>query len=126
MREKYYTVIGSTDDNYAKYLGVVLNSILRKSNKKELIRFYCIDGGISSVNKSFIVDAVNKEGGNIEFIDIDASEYDDIETIKHITKAAFYRISIPEILDENIDKVLYIDCDVIVCDDVTKLCDIDI
>lgn len=126
MSNKYYTVIGSTDDNYAKYLGVVFNSILRKSSKKEWIKFYCIDGGISDINKNFIIEAVKKEGGNVEFIDVDTNEYDDIDTIKHITKAAFYRISIPKILSKDLDKVLYVDCDVIICDDVTKLWDMNI
>ncbi len=86
---------------------------------------YCIDGGISDENLSFIVKAVENEGGKVEFLQLDTNEYDNIKTIKHITKAAFYRLRIPSLL-HNYDKVLYLDCDVIVRDDVTKLWEYDI
>src|SRR5690554_3216960 len=116
----HYAVVGSTDNNYAKFLAVVFASVLRSTKSKDLIDLYCIDGGISDENLSFIVKAVENEGGKVEFLQLDTNEYDNIKTIKHITKAAFYRLRIPSLL-HNYDKVLYLDCDVIVRDDVTKL-----
>ena len=42
----------SSDENYAKYLTVTLQSII--ANTKEKISFYVLDGGISEVNKTRI------------------------------------------------------------------------
>ncbi|MBO4405189.1 MAG: glycosyltransferase family 8 protein [Alphaproteobacteria bacterium] len=45
---------------------------------------------------------------------------------EHVTLATYYRLRIPEILPENIKKVLYLDGDVIVEQDLKKLWDTDI
>lgn len=44
----------------------------------------------------------------------------------HIKRAAYYRVSMSEMLDNSIHKVLYLDCDIIVKDDVCKLWKTDI
>lgn len=122
MKTLKYHVIGSTDDNYAKYLGVAFYSILKNTSQKEAIKFYCIDGGISKENIDFINNAVKKlASAPVEFIKVDQSKYADLKTIKHITTAAYYRISIPELIDPEVDTMLYVDCDMLVMDDITKL-----
>lgn len=115
-------MIGSTDNNYAKYLAVVFYSILKNTSKKESIRFHCIDGGISKENIQFIDKAVSKfTTKRVQYIKIDQSKYEHLKTIKHITTAAYYRISIPELVGLDIETMLYVDCDVLVRDDIRKL-----
>lgn len=126
MKSERYSVVSSTDDNYAKYLAIVFASVLRNTAKKDLVDLYCIDGGISKSSRDFIIETVETEGGKVSFLELDSNDYDDIETIKHITKAAFYRLRIPYMLSDRVDKALYLDCDLIVRDDVTKLWELDI
>ena len=44
----------STDDNYSKYAGVVICSILLNSKDSEILNFYILDGDISEDNKNKI------------------------------------------------------------------------
>ena len=38
-----------------------------------------------------------------------------------LTKAAYYRVLLPEVLDVSIEKVLYLDCDIVVVGEVKEL-----
>ena len=42
----------SSDNNYAKHMGVAITSILKNSNINDTYNFYILDGGISDSNKS--------------------------------------------------------------------------
>lgn len=42
----------SADDNYAKYMGTAITSILKNSLEDEEIVFHLLDGGISEENKN--------------------------------------------------------------------------
>lgn len=127
LEAQRYAVVCCSDDNYAKYVSVVFNSVLLHTTKKSQIDFYCIDDGISETNKNIIINSLYKNGSNnIKFIKIDTDEFNNIETIKHITRAAFFRLRIPYILDESITKALYLDCDLIVKSDITSLWDVNL
>lgn len=95
-------VVFNCDENYLKYLDVVIQSI--KSNTKEQCNFHVIG--------------------------VDTPKYKcypapDIEVLKckkqfgHITQSAFYRLFIPEII--NADKVIYLDIDTVVLADIKGL-----
>ncbi|MEI0529958.1 glycosyltransferase [Brachyspira pilosicoli] len=42
----------SADDNYAKYMGTTIASILSNSKEDEEIYFHLLDGGITEENKN--------------------------------------------------------------------------
>ncbi len=106
----------SCDDNYAKYAGVVVTSILCNATADDDLDIYIFDGGISEENKSKILCMKEIKNCEINFIKIDSelfSQYSQIKTHKYISVAACYRLKAPSLLN-NINKVIYLDCDVIV------------
>ncbi len=117
----------STDDNYAKYAGVVIASILY-NNKDEELNFYILDGGITDDNKEKINNLKIIAPCNISFVKIDDSLFEDykkIKTHKYINIATYYRLKLSSLLP-NVDKVLYLDCDVIVNSNLSELYGTDI
>lgn len=67
----------------------------------------------------------NLTAENIRITFVDVTEYIAgyrLETNAHLTQDTFYRFLILEILKHH-QKVLYLDCDIIVCDDLAKLYD---
>lgn len=117
----------SSDDNYAKYAGVVIASILY-NNKNENLNFYILDGGITDENKEKINNLKIIAPCNISFVKIDDSLFEDykkIETHKYLSIATFYRLKLSSLLP-NIDKILYLDCDVIVNSNIKELYNTDI
>ena len=118
----------SCDDNYAKYAGVTITSILANSKEEEQLNFYILDGGISEQHKAEILMLKNIKEFNIEFIEIDDSlfaQYKNIKTHAHLPLATFYRLKLASILP-NIDRIIYFDCDFIICTSLTELFETDI
>lgn len=116
------------DDNYSKYAGVVIASILKNSQNDNDIAVYILDGGISEQRKNEILSLKNIKNCEINFIDIDKnlySEYENIPTFEHISFATFYRLKLPSILP-NIKRIIYLDCDMIVVSDLKELFETDI
>lgn len=118
----------SCDDNYSKYAGVVMASILSNANKTDSLSFYILDGGISEIRKQEILSLKTIKDCEIKFVDIDVSLFEDYKKIKthtYLTLPAYYRLKLASLLP-NISKVIYFDCDVIVKTSLADLFNIDI
>ena len=113
----------SSDENYAKYLTVTLQSII--ANTKEKISFYVLDGGINEVNKTRIQKLIAEAEHNIEFIEMDKSLFKNLPDILHFSLNAYFRYLIP-ILKPEIKKTLYVDTDMVIEGDVKEIFDIDL
>ncbi len=111
------------DDNYSKYAGVVIASILSNSAKSTNLSFYILDGGITEEHKKEILSLKNIKDCSINFVKIndeDFNEYQKVCTHKYITIATYYRLKLPSLLP-NVSRVIYLDCDTVVNRDLTEL-----
>ena len=111
------------DDNYSKYAGVVIASVLANADKETILHFYILDGGISEENKAKITSLKSIKSCEINFIQIDENlfnEYKQIKTHTYISIATYYRLKLGTLLP-NIDKIIYFDCDMVVNKDLTEL-----
>lgn len=125
---KEYNICLSCDNNYAQYAGVVIASILLNSDDKSFFNFYILDGNIEQENKDKIEKLKEIKNFNLNFISIDENlfeVYKKIGTHSYISLSAYYRLKLASLLPK-IDKVLYLDCDVIVSSDLTELFETDI
>ena len=119
-----------SDKNYIIPCGIVLCSIC-ENNKEEKIQFFLIiDHEVSFQDTDTIFHLIkqypNKE---IEFIyadSVDVEALPGLQTGYYITKAAYYRLFLTELLPQTIDKILYLDSDVIVRDSLSELWNVDI
>ncbi len=120
-------IVAACDDKYVQHLGVMLCSLLENISNRENIKLNVIDGGISLENKKRIDDFLkNKYQASINYLEIDTQIYSKFKISHHITHATYYRISIPSLFPNHINKVLYLDCDLIVKEDISRLWDFDI
>ncbi len=87
-----------------------------------------MDGGISEKNKKRLLALKEIKNFNIEFLKIDNKLFEKINMppgCGHIEKQTYYRYLIP-VLKPNLDKCIYIDCDIIVVDSLNKLWNTDL
>ena len=115
----------STDDNYVKYLKIALSSILANKARGDELFFHVIHAGLldkNIENLSYLVDSF----GNISFYKVDEKEFSPYmgSCIPHITTATLYRLKLASILD--VERVIYLDCDVIALSSLGKLFSADI
>jgi lipopolysaccharide biosynthesis glycosyltransferase len=121
-------IVFSSDDNYALYLGVCIKSIIEHSSLSNNYAIFIIDGGISENHKNQIL-TMKTKNVSIEFVDIKPFLQNiDLSIFSlslHFTISTYYRFFLPKIFG-NYDKLIYLDCDMLVLRDVKELFDIDI
>lgn len=109
----------ASDDNYAPFVATTITSIVK--NTKSFIDFYVLDGGIFELSKQKILSLKNEFNNfSIEFIDMKDSGLERFPYIRHYSLNTFSRYFIPE-LKPDLNKILYMDVDIIVKGDVAEL-----
>ena len=104
------------DDNYAKYAGVVIASVISSSAADDDLHFYILDGGIKEENKTKINELKSIKDCQINFVKIDNdmfADYLSVKTHSYISIPTFYRLKLPTLLP-NVDRVIYFDCDMVI------------
>lgn len=110
------------DKKYISQLCVSIKSIIL-SNANEFISFFIISDNLSEDDQQFIQKAVKEQNIKISFICINSNTFKDFPTLRHISIAMYFRLLLPLILPQDINKILYLDCDLICVDNLRKFYD---
>jgi len=117
-------VVTAADENYAPYLSVMISTLLDKTARKTPVRFIIIDDDLSISSKGKLIQTAHQHSdvAVIQFVKVDEEIYEDFLVSDHITTTAYFRISMPKILaKKNYRRILYIDSDTLILDDIQKL-----
>lgn len=119
-------ILCATDDNYAALCGIMLTSLF-KSNRNEEIHVHIFTGALSADNQKKYDTLARLYNAEINVIEVDQTKFDNcpIWPGDHLSITAYYRLIAPLLLPD-IDKVLYLDCDIIVNDSLRTLWNEDI
>lgn len=114
-----------TDNGYAMPTGVTIFSIYKNRNPQNDYVLYVLCKDVNDENKNKFMQ-LNERGFQIKLVDCDNEDYSDLY-IPGIpaTPTSIYKFFIPNILS-NVDKVLYMDGDIIVTRDLKELYELDI
>lgn len=118
-------VVCSCDDNYASYCGVMLTSLLH-NNKDHHIVVNILSSNMSDGNREKFGALSMTYGQEILIKDIDDNLFQGLYvTPGYITKESYFRLLIPSLFPQY-EKVLYLDCDMIIRHDVSELWNTDL
>lgn len=116
-------IVYSSDDNYSKYAGISIKSLLENNRHIDHINIYILDNNISDVNKNKMMQIISEyENCVLKFVS--CKEYLDkfqLDMTWNISISAYARLLIASLLPEDVDKVLYFDCDTIVNNSIEEL-----
>ena len=112
-----------TDNNYASHCAICVTSIL-ENNKKSDCCVYIITDGLSEENTSRFKQLSNVYAKPIRVIKADISGYEKLPVTNHLGRSMYFRFLLPDIVDG--DKVLYLDCDIIVRHSLEELFDVNL
>ena len=124
---KEYPIVFSTDNNYIPYLSAAIRSLIENANKKDEYKIFVLYEKLDIENIT-LLKTMAGENISIDFIDVRQclKEYRSFLYEKmHFSFAMYYRFLIPEIF-KDYEKVLYLDCDLIVNCDVREIFEIDL
>ena len=117
----FINIVLASDGNYAQHACVAMTSVLNNTDKPEQIRFFLIDDNIDKNNKKACMQSVANNGGQLHIIKANEKALSNVFVSGNLTRAAYFRLDIPNILPDDVKKVIYIDCDLLVLDDIKKL-----
>ena len=111
----------AADENYVRPLAVVLHSAVQNLRADSQLQVILMDGGISESSWMGLKETLVDLPIEIHVIKPDRDEISDLSISHHITHTAYLRLLAGRLLPETIDRVIYLDSDVLVQDDLTKL-----
>lgn len=115
-------VFFSTDDNYIPYLDVAVSSLIANASKSYRYRIIILNTGLRPEN----IEKVKRNeqpGFVIEFVDISKSiEHiqSHFKDVYHFSVVTYYRLFIASLFPQY-DKILYLDCDLVVLGNIAEL-----
>lgn len=128
MDNRQLRVLFSSDDNYAQHLGAAIYSLFAHNNDFEEIQVYVIDNDISAVNKEKL-ESISSYFPNRKIIWIPFAKWKEklkLDMAWNISLSAYARLFLSELIPEKVDRILYMDCDMIVCDSLIELWNTDL
>lgn len=116
----------NTDNNYIQHAMAMLCS-LYENNKSNTIILHVLSNNLSEDNKKYLTSISDRYQNKTIFYCIDDSKLDGVKfrSKRPLSNAAYYRLLLSSILP-SIDKVLYLDCDMIVLGDVSELFELEL
>lgn len=126
MHTQVINILCATDDAYVPYLGVMLTSLFL-SNSERKIHVFLLTDGLREENARQIQSLATKDKV-ITVITVDKERFSHcpVRPGDHISLATYYRLMVAELLPPEVEKILYLDCDIIVCHDLGSLWELDL
>lgn len=118
-------LVFASDNNYAQHTAVAMTSILLNTKNPQKIKYFLIDDEINTDNRVKIKETVEKLSGQIEFVKIKNNKLADCYVSGELSRASYFRLDIANILPSDIKKIIYLDCDLLVYDDLEKMWNLD-
>lgn len=114
----------AANEKYAPYISVTIESIIENSKSDVNYRFYVLYSNISD-NMRLRLEDIKGKNYKTNCINVSKLCTSGMYESAYFSKEMYYRIMIPEIF-QSYNKVIYLDCDIVVLGDLSELYTIDI
>lgn len=119
-------IVFAIDDNYARHCAGAIKSILDNSNEKQKFKFFIVCDEYFSDEKKSLLSNYENQNIKIEYLPVDRADFSFYPLNReHISIATYYRLALHKILPKDVSKVIYLDSDLVVVDNICKLWNID-
>lgn len=112
-------ILMAFDSNYCKPAMVTMQSVL--CNNPCEIRFYIIYSSLLPTEKERLQEFVAGSGhGTVEFLEVPAELFAELPTLRWISKETYYRLMAQKLLPESVERILWLDADMIVLQNIEE------
>lgn len=122
-------ILCATDNNYAPYCGIMLTSLFESNREGAFNVFVFVDGCLSDMNQKKYKKLEQRYDCKVNIMTIDdrllencpVNNQKNVDNHSWVSKPTYYRLLASEILPKEIQKVIYLDCDIAVVGDIKPL-----
>lgn len=121
------SILCATDDNYIPYCGIMLTSVFMNHPHGSVEVYVLSDKPLSSRNTSRFDNLARKYSDIVRYVHVDKKLLGDISVngMSYWTLATYYRLFAAELLPDSVKRILYLDCDIIVNGNISRLWQMD-
>jgi lipopolysaccharide biosynthesis glycosyltransferase len=116
-----YNIITTSDNGFAQHTGVMLASLISNNLDCSFDVYILVPMDFSEENASKVVASFQGNRDAIRFIQVPDDLVKDLKIDGHVTRATYLRLCIGALLPTTLDRVLYLDSDIVIRGDITKL-----
>ena len=108
-----YTLACAFDEDFALPAAVALRSVSMHWTQSTALDVYIIDGGVSPRSRSQIEESIVKSRRRLHWCSIDLERFLDLPLFAGVKRQVYDRLALGEVIPEEIERVVYLDMDVL-------------
>lgn len=116
-------ILVSANDNYIRPLKIMLYSLFEK--EKTGIKIYFLYSDVSRENMRTLDILIRQNGGKFIPVCVENGIFDDAPVWGYFTKEIYYRVLCSELLPQSLERVLYLDSDILIRNSIQELYEMD-
>lgn len=125
MKNRTIHIACNIDSKYTRYCGVLMVSLF-ENNKNEHIKIHILCYHLTKENKQDLKDIATYYNNEVQFYDVDESTFVGFPISEQWPIVIYFRLILPNIIDQTVDKILYVDCDIIFRGPIQELMNIEL
>lgn len=121
-------IVYSSSDSYSEICGISIVSLFENNKDIDDIHVYIVDNDISEINKNRLLNTAKAYGRTISFV-----EKVDLEKLTNTSIyvgqwniGTFFRLYLGSILPNDVNRIIYIDCDMIIRHSLKEIYELDL
>ena len=122
MERLRVSLLYCADGPYFQHLGASVASVLQANPAHHFQIYVCSEKRDAKAEEKLSAIASRFGNASITFLEFSLAQgHGDLRVDRYLTLAAYLRLFLTEFLDPQVERVLYLDCDIIVCRDIGEL-----
>ena len=114
-------LVFASDESYAMPLATALRSIVEAKRTVDPLEVYILYNNFQDYTRTRVMNSLPAGSALIHWLPVDLTRFEGCSPDSYISGTTYARLLISELLPRSITKVLYLDADILVFDDLTAL-----
>ena len=120
-------ILCATDKNFVPYCGIMLTSLFENNKDEHISVYLLVDDTVPEKDKDKFQTLAKQYHQCINIIHVDAATFEKYPVYNpQWTNSIYYRLLAAELLPTSIDKIIYLDADIIVTRSIREMWEIDV
>lgn len=119
-------LVFACDGGYAMQLATALRSLAEAGRAGWPLDIHILADGFSPALRRQVAESLPPGAATLAWIEVDPGRFGEFWTMRHVSRMTFARLLIPALFPETVEKVLYLDADILVLDDLGPLWEMDL
>ena len=121
-----YALACAFDEDFALPAAVSLRSVSMNWTQSTALDVYVIDSGVSPRSRLHIEESIVKSRMQLHWCSVDVERFLDLPLFANAKRQCYHRLAVAEVVPEEIDRVVWLDMDVLVLRCISELWEIEL